>query len=222
MKRLKRICGVLLALSLFVGCQGIDRADICRWIMVSPRTGAVTFDDEHSVGFLANNGYWSLEVQRSLTQERTYKIHLADYYSQSFDVVLDDLREEMTESFYPGATRKGLYKAVRIEDDVRFRRLSFSHTQHTFQDEASLLNFVKAPWYGKRERKMLTPDGILICVNTEYTVEDYLVTVEIVQLNLPGHPNLASLLQPHCAGLLYWKEASDGTTFGMELERLVK
>lgn len=220
MKRLKRICGVLLALSLFVGCQGVDRADICRWIMVSPRTGAVTFDDEHSVGFLANNGYWSLEVQRSLTQERTYKIHLADYYSQSFDVVLDDLREQMKESFYPGVTRKGLYTAVRIEDDLRFRRLSFSHTQHTFQDEESLLKFLNAPWYSKRERKLLTTDGILICVNTEYTAEDYLVTIEVVQLKFPSHPNLAALLQPHCTGLLYWKESSSHTTFCKSLEAL--
>jgi hypothetical protein len=188
--------------------------------MVSPQVSAPTFDDEHAVGFLANNGYWVLEVQRSLTQARTYKIHLEDFYSQSFDFVLDDLREQMKESFYPGATRKGLYTAVRIEGDVRFRRLSFSHTQHTFQDEASLLNFVNAPWHSKRERKLLTPEGILICVNTEYTAEDYLVTVEVVQLILPGQPNLAPLLQSHCAGLLYWKESSTVDSFGESLEAL--
>ena len=200
------ICYICFSLTI-CGCSfSVDRATLCSYLFTSKYV-PVEFDEKEAIGFYATNGYWQLNLMRLPLTESVYKIHLTDYYSQDYEVVLHDFHRCIEMSFfYPGVTSKGIWKGIRmIESKNSFvRRINFSCDSAMFDSETALINFLSAPWYNSRIRKLVSPEGILICIESDRNETMIDVTVEVVQLLVENKPPSIEVLRPHVNGNLRW------------------
>ena len=188
------------------GCSfPVDRATLCSHLFTS-RYVPVEFDEKEAIGFYATNGYWQLNLMRLISKDSVYKIGLTDYYSRPYEVVLHDLRRSIKTSFYPSVTSKGIYKGFRMTESKNsfMRRINFSCRCMTFESDAALINVLSAPWYNSRVRKLVSPEGILICIDSYRDETKFDVSVEVVQLLVDNKPPSVEVLRPYVNGIFRW------------------
>lgn len=203
----RNACLLISFLVLAAGCSvTIDRATLMSYLFTSEHE-EVPFDETQSIGFYATNGYWQLDLKRLVGEDSIYQVRLVDSYSQPFKFTLHDLAECMQESCYPECTRKGLFKGVRMRaaDEVLKKRVNFSCECLVFDSEGALVNFLSAPWQNTRSRKLLSPEGLLICVDSSRRDTTHEVIVEVMQLLVGDKSPSLELLKPYLCGTFRWQ-----------------
>ena len=207
----------------FLGCQsfGVDRATIASVVFTRSHK-AVAFDDNQSIGFYATNGYWQLDLKRLVGDDSIYKIGLVDNLSQSYEFTLQSLRECTPDVWYPGCTRKGLFLGVSMRESNTFKkRVNFSCESLAFDSDASLVYFLTAPWQSERARKLVSAEGLLICIDTQRDDTMIDTSVEVIQLLVNGQPPSVELLKPYANGILRWHQVDgDVKRFFENIQRL--
>lgn len=203
----RNACLFISILVLAAGCSvTVDRATIVSFLFTSEHE-EVPFDETQSIGFHATNGYWQLDLKRLVGDDSIYQVRLVDSYSRPFEFTLHDLAMCMQDSCYPGCIRKGLFKGVqmRAADEVLKKRVNFSCECLVFDSEGALVNFLSAPWHNTRSRKLLSPEGLLICVDSSRRDTTHEVIVEVMQLLVGEKSPSLELLKPYLCGTFRWQ-----------------
>lgn len=203
----RNACLFISFLALAAGCSvTVDRATLVSFLFTSEHE-EVPFDETQSIGFYATNGYWQLDLKRLVGEASIYQVRLVDSYSQPFKFTLHALAECMQESCYPGCIRKGLFKGVqmRAADEVLKKRVNFSCECLVFDSEGAVVNFLSAPWHNTRSRKLLSPEGLLICVDSSRRDTTHEVIVEVMQLLVGEKSPSLELLKPYLCGTFRWQ-----------------
>lgn len=84
------------------------------------------------------------------------------------------------------------------------QHLLISHEIYNFPNEDTLVNFLQSPFYGARERNLLTETGVFICVYTKTSPHYYSVGVDIYQLRVKDRVPSEILLRPYVHGTFKW------------------
>lgn len=206
------------------GCSfSLDRGVLCSYLFTSSYI-PIDFDEKSAIGFYATNGYWQLNLMRQSSMDSVYKINLIDYYSQPYNFVLHSLRRCSEKTFYSGVTSsKGIWKGFRmVESKNSFtRRVNFSCRCITFDSEAALINFLLAPWHNSCVRKLVSPEGILVCIESLRDETMFDVTVEVIQLLVENKSPSVEVLTPYVNGIFRWHSVKDNVnTFFANVQSL--
>ena len=211
-------CLLFFLFSLMQGCSSvIERATICSYLFTC-RHSEVAFDENQSIGFYATNGYWHLDIKRLVGKDSIYKINLVDYYSQRFEFNVHSLRKCTQKTWYSGCARKGLFKGVGIHESTEAlkKRVNFSCECLSFDSEVALVNFLVAPWHSSRIRKLLSPDGVLICIDSFRDETSLDVTLEVIQLMVNKRSPSFETLRPYVNGTFRWHDTKHNVNIFFE------
>ena len=164
-------------------------------------------------GVEAANGQWHVIVTYSRLHQE-YSAVIVDKNNRRFEQKIPAFvrRRPFFDNYWKGAYRFGSYgerSFYLFPDEKQKQHVGISHEIYDFPNEETLIDFLQSPFYGSRERTLLTPEGILVCVYTKVLPHYYSVWCGIYQLRVKNNLPSKALLRPYAHGSVKWIGAED-------------
>lgn len=166
-------------------------------------------------GIEASNGQWQLIVTYSRLRQE-YFVIVVDKNNRRFELEFPAFvsRRPFFCEYWKGSYTIGSYGEKSFYSTGKQKQhLIVSHEIYNFPDENTLVNFLQSPFYGARERNLLTETGVFICVYTKSSPLYYSVGVNIYQLRVKDRQPSERLLHPYVHGNFKWLGSTNEELF---------